>query len=157
MKIRLRTLASAFVAALLFAGGLASGAALNTTTRADLMTAMHGEAFAYLKYMAFAEQARSEGHPEIATLFEKTANIEWKSHFATHAHQYGLVKTTADNLKDAIAGENYETTQMYPQMAVRATRNGDKNIAQVFIAVGKDESTHQKQFQAALKKLQSTH
>lgn len=148
-------IAAALAGAFLFAAGLASGAALQATTKADLMTAMHGEAFAYLKYMAFADQARSAGHPEIATLFEKTANIEWKSHFATHAHQYGLVGSTAANLRDAIAGENYETTTMYPQMAARAQKNGDTSIAAVFTAVGKDEAHHRDEFQKALKSLQT--
>jgi rubrerythrin len=150
-----RTLFAALLCAALFTSGLALGAQLQASTQKDLMTAMHGEAFAYLKYSAFAEKARSQGHPEIAVLFEKTAYVEWKAHFATHAYQYGLVKSTVDNLKDAIAGENYETTIMYPQMAQRAKAAGDMTVAETFTAIGKDEAKHRDAFAQALKQLQS--
>jgi rubrerythrin len=154
MKFRLQPAVAVACAIVLFAGGAASGAALQQATQKDLMTAMHGEAFAYLKYMAFAEKARSQGQPAIAALFEKTANVEWKSHFMTHAYQYGLVKGTAENLQNAISGENYETTTMYPEMAARARKEGEQSIATIFTAVGKDEATHRDQFQAALASLQ---
>ncbi len=154
MKAQLYPAVLAMCAVALFAGGVASGAALQQTTQKDLMTAMQGEAFAYLKYMAFADQARSQGQPAIAALFEKTANVEWKSHFTTHAYHYGLVKSTAQNLQNAISGENYETTTMYPDMAARARKAGDQAIAVIFTAVGKDEAKHRDQFQAALTKLQ---
>lgn len=141
--------------ATLFMGGLALGAELQTSTQKDLMTAMQGEAFAYLKYMAFADKARSQGYASVAVLFEKTANVEWKSHFTTHAFQYGLIKSTAQNLQNSIAGENYETTVMYPQMAQRAKAAGDTNVAAIFTAIGKDEAMHRDEFQKALKQLQS--
>ncbi|HVA28143.1 MAG TPA: rubrerythrin family protein [Candidatus Baltobacteraceae bacterium] len=150
-----RNLVAAILGATLFTGGIALGAQLQASTQKDLMTAMQGEAFAYLQYMAFADKARLQGYPQIAALFEKTANVEWKSHFTTHAYQYGLVKDTAQNLQRAITGENYETTTMYPQMAQRAKAAGDTSVATIFSAVGKDEATHRDQYQAALKQLQS--
>jgi rubrerythrin len=153
MNITFRPIAVAAIAISLFATGAVAGAALQASTQKDLMTAMQGEAFAYLKYTAFAEQARAQNQPSIATLFEKTANVEWKSHFLTHAHQYGLVKSTAENLQNAITGENYETTTMYPDMAARARKAGDASVAAIFTAVGKDEATHRDQFQSALNKL----
>ncbi len=134
----------------LFLGGMAYGAQLQPSTQKDLMTAMNGEAFAYAKYSAFAEEARVHGHPKIAALFERTANVELKSHFATHAHQYGLVRGTAANLQNAIDGENYETTKMYPEMAARARSVGNTSVASIFAAVGKDEAQHRDQFKAAL-------
>jgi len=154
MRLHLHPAALVAFAVALFVGGAASGAALQQTTQKDLMTAMQGEAFAYLKYMAFADRAREQGHPSIAALFEKTANVEWKSHFTTHAYQYGLVKSTAQNLQDSISGENYETTTMYPEMAARARKDGEQSIAAIFTAVGKDEAKHRDQFQAALNTLQ---
>lgn len=150
-----RNLCVSLLGAALFAGGLAAGAELQASTQKDLMTAMQGEAFAYLKYMAFADKARSQGYASVAALFEKTANVEWKSHFTTHAYQYGLVKGTVQNLQNAIAGENYETTVMYPQMAQRAKAAGDTSVATIFTAIGKDEATHRDQFQQALKQIQS--
>ncbi len=151
MKIRnSRSILSAVLGGALFLGGVAYGAQLQPSTQKDLMTAMHGEAFAYAKYMAFAEEARTHGEPKIAALFERTANVELHAHFATHAHQYGLVRSTAANLQNAIDGENYETTKMYPEMAARARAAGNLGVAAIFTAVGKDEATHRNQFQAAL-------
>lgn len=152
-----RSVLVTLLCAALFTGGLAIGAQLHASTRKDLMTAMQGEAFAYLKYTAFAEKARAEGYPSVAALFEKTAYVEWKAHFTTHAYQYGLVKSTADNLRDAIAGENYETTTMYPQMAQRARLAGDASVAAIFTAVGKDEAKHRDAFQQALDQMQASH
>ena len=123
----------------------------------DLETAMKGEAFAYAKYMMFAEQARAHGHPQIAALFENTAKTERLEHFREHAELAGLVSSSdADNLRDAIAGENYETTKMYPEMAARAAKAHDDQAAARFAEIGKDESKHRDAFTAALTKLGST-
>lgn len=122
----------------------------------DLDAAMKGEAFAYAKYMLFAEQARAHGHPELATLFENTAKTERLEHFREHAELAGVVSSSdADNLRDAIAGETYETTKMYPEMASRAQKVGDKQAAERFAEIGKDESKHRAAFTAALAKLDS--
>ena len=120
----------------------------------DLENAMKGEAFAYAKYMLFAQQARAHGHPEIATLFENTAKTERLEHFREHAELAGIVnQSDADNLRDAIAGETYETTKMYPEMAGRARQAGDRQAAERFTEIGKDESKHRDAFAAALAKL----
>ncbi len=151
MKFRnTRSVLATLLGGALFLGGVAYGGQLQQSTQKDLMTAMQGEAFAYAKYTAFADEARAHGHPEIAALFVRTANVELKSHFATHAHQYGLVKGAAANLQNAIDGENYETTKMYPEMAARARALGEVGVAAIFTAVGKDEATHRDQFKAAL-------
>ncbi len=120
----------------------------------DLETAMKGEAFAYAKYMLFAEQARAHGHPDLAALFENTAKTERLEHFREHAELAGVVSPSdADNLRDAIAGEAYETTKMYPEMAARARQAGDSEAAARFSEIGKDESKHRDAFTAALAKL----
>lgn len=49
---------------------------LDPKTREDLLTARHGEAFAYLKYQLCAEQVRKNGNEKLADLFEKTANVK---------------------------------------------------------------------------------
>lgn len=120
----------------------------------DLETAMKGEAFAYAKYTLFAQQARAHGHPELATLFENTAKTELLEHFREHAELAGFVSPSdADNLRDAIAGETYETTKMYPEMAGRAHQVGDARAAARFTEIGKDEAKHRDAFAAALAKL----
>ena len=78
----------------------------------NLSTAMHGEAFAYVKYLLYAEHARKSGNKELADLFEKTANTERFEHFAEEAQLSGLVGNDADNLNDAIKGESYEIDTM---------------------------------------------
>ena len=120
----------------------------------DLETAMKGEAFAYAKYMMFAQQARANGHSELAALFENTAKTERLEHFREHAELAGLASgSDADNLRDAMAGEKYETTKMYPEMAARAREAGDKQAAARFTEIGKDESKHHDAFASALAKL----
>ena len=120
----------------------------------DLEAAMKGEAFAYAKYMMFAEQARAHGHSDLATLFENTAKTERLEHFREHAELAGIISSSdADNLRDAIAGETYETTKMYPEMAARAMKAGDKEAASRFSEIGNDESKHRNAFAEALAKL----
>jgi rubrerythrin len=123
------------------------------STRQDLLDAMKGEAFAYLKYTMYAEQARTNGNPELAVLFERTAAVEYGEHFKEHAEYFGLVKGDADNIRDAIAGEDYETVTMYPDMAARATAAGDAHAAEHFTEVGRDEAVHRDAYRAELAKL----
>ena len=155
--ISLRTALVAFgVGAVALSGlGYAAGS-LQQSTAKDLTAAMQGEAFATLKYMAYADAARAHGNPQLAALFERTANVERGEHFAEHAKLAGLAGSDAENLRDAIKGENYETTQMYPQMAQRAEAAGDKDVARHFREIGADEADHRDAFQAAFQKAGST-
>lgn len=152
---RMKTLIMAILMACALGAGMAIGAntQLHAGTKTDLSTAMHGEAFAYAKYMLYAKHAREAGNPQLAQLFEQTASIELNNHFATHAYEYGLVGSDQQNLRDAIAGENYETTTMYPGMAKRAQAAGDTKVGAIFLAIAKDEGTHRGKFQAALNDL----
>ena len=117
----------------------------------DLEDAMKGEALAYAKYMIFAREAREHGHPEVAALFERTANIERLEHFREHAQLAGVLgHSDADNLRSALEGEQYESTRMYPAMAERARKLGDKEAAARFAEIAKDETKHHDQFASAL-------
>jgi rubrerythrin len=128
---------------------------LNQKTLDNLSTAMHGEAFAYVKYLLYAEHARKSGNKELADLFEKTANTERFEHFAEEAKLAGLVGSDADNLKDAIKGESYEIDTMYLEFAERAKAAGDAAAAARFEEVRHDEITHRDAFKGALAKLES--
>jgi rubrerythrin len=121
----------------------------------NLSTAMHGEAFAYVKYLLFAEHARKSDNKELADLFEKTANTERFEHFAEEAKLAGLVGSDADNLKDAIKGEFYEIDTMYLAFAERAKAAGDAAAAARFEEVRHDEITHRDAFKGARAKLES--
>jgi len=119
-------------------------------TYQNLMTAMHGEAFAYAKYSDFASVGQQEGLPPVSSLFSGTARMELTEHLAEEAEWAGLVGTDAQNLQDAIDGELYETTTMYPGFAAAARMAGDTVAADLFADVGPDESGHAAAFQKAL-------
>jgi rubrerythrin len=123
---------------------------VNTTTEENLLTAMHGEAFAYAKYMLYAEHARQSGNTELAGLFEKIAKEERLEHFAEEAELAGLVGTDADNLRDAIEGESYEIETMYRQFAEKALAAGDSAAAARFEEILHDEMKHRDAFKVAL-------
>jgi rubrerythrin len=128
---------------------------LNQKTLYDLSTAMHGEAFAYAKYLLYAEHARKNGNKELADLFEKTANTERFEHFAEEAELAELVGSDADNLKDAIQGESYEIDSMYLEFAQKARVAGDTAAAARFEEIRQDEMGHRDAFKIALAKLES--
>ncbi|MFZ1176075.1 MAG: ferritin family protein [Mycobacterium sp.] len=120
-------------------------------TLANLRTAMQGEAFAYAKYIRYADQARRAGNPAVAQLFTNTANVELNEHFAMLATLAGLVATDTDaNLQDAISGEQREADVMYPDYARQADQVGNPQAANLFREIAGDEKTHQQTFQKAL-------
>jgi rubrerythrin len=126
---------------------------LDQKTLDDLSTAMRGEAFAYAKYLLYAEHARKSGNKELADLFEKTANTERFEHFAEEAELAGLVGSDAENLRDAIKGESYEIDSMYLEFAGQATAAGDTAAAARFEEIRHDEMGHRDAFNSALAKL----
>jgi rubrerythrin len=121
----------------------------------NLSTAMHGEAFAYVKYLLYAEYAWKSGRKELADLFEKTANIERFEHFTEKAQLAGLVSNDADNLKDAIKGKSYEIDIMYPEFAQTSEVAKDIAVADRFEEIRHDEMGHRDAFKIALGKLKS--
>ncbi|HVB98438.1 MAG TPA: rubrerythrin family protein [Candidatus Dormibacteraeota bacterium] len=128
-------------------------ASLHPETLKNLMTAMHGEAFAYVKYTLYADHARKEGNTEIADLFSGTAKTERFEHFAEEAEMAGLVGSDEENLKEAIKGESYEVDTMYREFAEQAKAAGDAAAAKRFEEIRHDEMGHRDAFQAALDKL----
>lgn len=129
---------------------------LNPQTKKNLETAMHGEAFANLKYQAYAEHARKSGHPEIAKLFDENANVEASEHFAREADALGLAKTDEANLLDGMAGEHYENTKMYVDFAKQAETAGDKKVAEMFRQIATDEGDHYAAYKNAVEKLRAS-
>lgn len=126
---------------------------LSKTTAEDLSIAMHGEALAYAKYMLYAEHARQNGNERLASLFEATANTERFEHFAEEAKLAGLVRSDAENVKDAMQGESYEVETMYRQFSEKAAAAGDKSVADVFAEIRGDEMKHRDAFKTELAEL----
>lgn len=158
MKARWMILAAIGIGGLFFVAGLKSAATnkeLSKQTKENLSTAMHGEAFAYAKYLLYAQKARQSGKPELAKLLETTAKTERFEHFAEEAKLAGLVEDNAANLKDAIHGESYEVETMYREFAEQARAAGDLVAAERFEEIRKDETKHRDAFQAALVKAEA--
>lgn len=95
------------------------------TTNDNLKTAFAGESQANRKYLAYAMKADKEGYPQIAKLFRAAAEAE-TVHALGHLNNMGGVGSTLDNLKDAIAGETYEFSTMYPPMVAQAEQEGHR-------------------------------
>jgi rubrerythrin len=125
------------------------------STATNLSAAMHGEAFAHLKYMKYAEHARANGNEELAKLFEENARIEADEHFAREADALVLAAADDVNLLDAMAGEKYENTKMYQDFARQAEAAGDKKVAAMFRQIASDEADHYESYKDALAKLRT--
>lgn len=129
---------------------------IHPQTAENLSSAMHGEAFAFTKYMLYSAHARRGGNPELASLFDKSAHTERFEHFAEEAKLAELVGSDEENLQDAIKGETWEFDHMYPDFAGKAREAGDSSAADRFEEIRKDEGRHRDAFQAALDKLKSS-
>ena len=135
--------------------GIASAGELNPRTKQNLETAMHGEAYANLKYRTYADMARQSGKPELAVVFEEAANVEANEHFAREADALKLAKTNEANLLDAMTGEHYENTKMYKDFATQAREDGDLAAANLFEQIAADEGDHYETYKRMLAKLKA--
>ena len=125
-------------------------------TEANLKTAFAGESQARNKYTYFASKAKKEGYVQIAQIFEETAANE-KEHAKIWFKLLndGDIPTTADNLKAAADGENFEWTDMYAEFAKTAKEEGFTKIAYLFEAVGKIEKEHEERYRKLLANLET--
>jgi rubrerythrin len=118
-------------------------------TKENLMSAFAGESQANRKYLAFAKQADKEGLPQVAKLFRAVAEAE-TIHAHAHLRSAGKIGTTLENLKEAIAGETYEFTKMYPEMIKAAEEEGQKAVKTYFGWVNAVEEEHSALYRKAL-------
>ena len=120
-----------------------------TKTERNLAAAFAGESQARNKYTYFASVAKKEGYEQIAALFLKTADNE-KEHAKMWLKELGGIGDTAQNLKAAAEGENYEWTDMYDTFAKEAEEEGFTAIAARFRAVAAIEKSHEERYRALL-------
>ena len=120
-----------------------------TQSEKNLMTAFAGESEARNKYTFFASVAKKQGFEQIAALFLKTADNE-KEHAKLWFKELNGIGDTADNLKAAAAGENYEWTDMYDSFAKTAEKEGFPELAARFRLVGAIEKHHEERYRALL-------
>jgi rubrerythrin len=118
----------------------------------NLKEAFAGESQANRRYLAFAQKAEQEGYPQIARLFRAAAAAE-----TVHAHNHLKVlkgvRSTAENLQEAIDGETSEFREMYPRMIAAAQAEANKEAERTFSFANEVEKTHAALFQKALKNL----
>ena len=125
-----------------------------TQTEKNLQAAFAGESQARNKYTYFASKAKKEGYEQIAALFLKTADNE-KEHAKMWFKELGGIGDTAENLKAAAAGENYEWTDMYEGFAKTAEDEGFKDLAVKFRLVAAIEKHHEERYRALLKNVEA--
>ncbi len=120
----------------------------------DLKAAFAGESQANRKYLAFAKKADAEGLPQIAKLFRAAAAAE-TVHAHSHLRALDGVGVTADNLKAAIEGENYEWVTMYPAFIKDAEAESMKRALSSFKFANEVEKIHEELYRKALTALET--
>jgi len=131
----------------------------------NLAKAFAGESQARNRYTFYASTARKEGYEQVASVFEETANQE-KTHakmLMKHIQELkkddvnypaisiptevpNVLATTADNLRASIAGEHYETVEMYPEFAKIAREEGLTIIANHLTDIAEAEAHHEERY-----------
>ncbi len=125
-----------------------------TKTEKNLLAAFAGESQARNKYTYFASKAKKEGFEQIASLFLETAENE-KEHAKIWFKELEGIGDTAQNLKAAADGENYEWTDMYEDFAKTAEAEGFKELAIKFRMVGQIEKHHEQRYLALLENVEA--
>ncbi len=141
----------------------------------NLTKAFIGESQARNRYTFYSKIASKEGYDQIAEIFLLTADNErehakWLfrlinelkrksdedlSEIAVDAAAPTTLGTTAENLKAAIAGERYEYTEMYPEFADIAEKEGFPEIAARLRAISRAEEHHEERYGKLLKEVEA--
>jgi rubrerythrin len=107
----------------------------------NLKEAFAGESQANRKYLAFAKKADQEGYKQVAKLFRAAAEAE-TVHAHAHLRVAGGIKSTKENLGEALNGESFEFQQMYPKMIEEAKAEGNKAATMTFDYANQVEKVH---------------
>jgi rubrerythrin len=114
----------------------------------NLKNAFAGESQANRRYLAFAQKADEEGHPQVAKLFRAAAEAE-TVHAMNHVRVMAEVKTTAENLNTAVSGETFEFKQMYPGYIKTAKEEKNNQATWSFNVANQVEQVHANLFMKA--------
>lgn len=124
-------------------------------TEKNLQAAFAGESQARNKYTYYSSKAKKEGYVQISNIFAETAfNEQEHAKMWFKALHGGDIPDTLTNLVDAAAGEHYEWTEMYADMAKTAREEGFTKIAAQFEAVAKIEKSHEERYLAVKKNIE---
>jgi rubrerythrin len=117
-----------------------------------LKEAFAGESQANRKYLAFAKKAEQEGFKQVAKLFKAAAEAE-TVHAHAHLRELNGIKSTKENLQEAIGGETHEFKEMYPEMIEDAKAEDNKGALRSFTYANEVEKIHAALYQKALDSL----
>lgn len=135
-------------------------------TLKNLLAAFNGESNASARYAAFAIKADQEGYLKVGSLFRAASRAE-HIHATNHAQvieklggkavatiEEAMVKSTVENLTEAIAGENYEVDVMYPDFIKEAEAQKNTAARRTFHYAIEAEKGHAQLFTKALEHIQ---
>lgn len=122
-------------------------------TEKNLMDAFAGESQANRKYLAFSKKAEQDGYKRAAKMFRAAAAAE-TVHAHNHLRELGGIKSTRDNLLEAINGESYEFQQMYPKMITDARDEGRQGALKSFEYANAVEKIHAALYKQVLSSLE---
>jgi len=118
-------------------------------TEESLREAFAGESQANRRYLAFAAKADQEGHAQAARLFRAAAEAE-TVHAHNHLRALKGIRSTRENLEEAIAGEGHEFREMYPGMIDAAKSEGNTEAERSFVYANEVEKIHHRLYEEAL-------
>jgi len=119
-----------------------------------LKEAFAGESQANRKYLAFAAKADQEGYPQVGRLFRAAAEAE-TVHAHNHLRALKGIRSTEENLEEAISGETHEYKSMYPEMIKAAKAEGNKQAERTFSYANEVEKVHAQLYKKLLNTLGS--
>lgn len=139
---------------------------VDSKTEKNLLIAFSGESQARNRYDYYASKAKKDGYVQICNVFEEIAMQE-RSHAKrlfklmeggqveiTAAFTAGVIGPTLDNLKEAVAGEHFEHSSMYPEFAATAREEGFDTIARLFESIAIAEKEHERRFLSLLRNVE---
>ena len=125
----------------------------NQKTSENLMEAFAGESQANRKYLAYSKKAELDGKKNAAKLFKAASDAE-TIHAQKHFEVAGKIKSTVENLNDAVNGENHEYQSMYPEFLKVAQEEGNQAAVRTFTFALKAEEVHARLYKEALENLE---
>ena len=124
-----------------------------TQTADFLRAAFAGESQTNRKYLAYAAKAEAEGYPQAARLFRAAAQSE-----TLHAHNYlralKEIRSTRENLQEAIAVETNAFQNRIPEMIAAARAEGNPEVERLFRYTLESEKVHARLFKKLLDTLE---
>jgi len=118
-------------------------------TEKNLAAAFAGESQANRRYLAFAQRAADENKEGVYKLFRVIAEGE-TIHALKHLQHMKTVRSTRENIAEAMSGEMHEFTSMYPQMIADAQEEDEKGAEITLRHAMEVEKVHHDLLQQAL-------